>query len=292
MLHYFLTGDPRSREAALDLARWVLDMDDGVRTPFRWLTRQDTGLASSTVEPRYHGAGRGAGNSIVTLLNAWRLTGERRYLEKAERLIRRCINPSDDIEALTLLDVEARWSYTVFLQALGRYLDQKADAGEFDATYRYVRASLLHYATWMATRESPYLETPEKLEYPNETWAAQDMRKSEVFKIAARHTTGTLRARFLERSAFFFENCTRTLASMPTRTLARPLAILLTNGFSHAYFTRHPDTQAPAVEERREDFGAPERFIPQQIRARRRAMVVMGGLLLTAALGCVYLLLQ
>ena len=144
----------------------------------------------------------------------------------------------------------------------------------------------------MAEREYPYLEMPEKLEYPTETWAAQDMRKSEVFKIAARHTTGTLRERFLERSAFFFENCTRTLASMPTRTLARPLAILLTNGFSHAYFMRHPDTQAPAVEERREDFGAPERFIPQKIRAIRRAMVVMGGLLLTAALGCAYLLLQ
>ncbi len=104
MLHYFLTGDPRSREAALDLARWVIDMDDGTRTPFRWLTRQDTGLASSTADLGYHGPGRGAGNSVVTLLNAWRLTGDRRYLEKAEGLIRRCINPSDDIEALNLLD--------------------------------------------------------------------------------------------------------------------------------------------------------------------------------------------
>ncbi len=144
----------------------------------------------------------------------------------------------------------------------------------------------------MAAREYPYLEIPEKLEYPTETWAAQDMRKSEVFKMAARHSTGTPRERFLERSAFFFENCTRTLASMPTRTLVRPVAILLTNGFSHAYFMRHPDTRAPAVEERREDFGAPERFIPQKIRAIRRAMMVMGGLLLTAALGCAYLLLR
>ena len=37
MLHYFLTGDRASRDAAIGLARWVLDMDDGRRTPFRWL---------------------------------------------------------------------------------------------------------------------------------------------------------------------------------------------------------------------------------------------------------------
>ncbi len=59
--------------------------------------------------------------------------------------------------------------------------------------YAYARASLLHYARWMAEHEYPYLEKPEILEYPTETWAAQDMRKSEIFDYAARHTTGAER---------------------------------------------------------------------------------------------------
>src|SRR4029453_3378944 len=37
MLHYFLTGDAASRDAAIGLGQWVLDMEDGSRTPFRWL---------------------------------------------------------------------------------------------------------------------------------------------------------------------------------------------------------------------------------------------------------------
>ena len=48
--------------------RWVIDMDDGRKTVFRWLAGGDTGLASSTGSELYHGPGRGAANSILTLL--------------------------------------------------------------------------------------------------------------------------------------------------------------------------------------------------------------------------------
>ena len=102
--------------------------------------------------------------------------------------------------ARNLLDAENRWFYTMFLQALGRYLDYKAELGQLDFMYAYARASLLHYARWMAEHEYPYLDKPEILEYPTETWAAQDMRKSEIFKYAARHATGAERERFLERA--------------------------------------------------------------------------------------------
>ena len=104
------------------------------------------------------------------------MTGERAFLAKVDELIRRCVHPSDDIAALDLLDAERRWSYTVFLQAVARYLDDKAEGGELDAAYAYARAALLHYARWMAEHEYPYLDTPAGLEYPTETWAAQDMR--------------------------------------------------------------------------------------------------------------------
>src|SRR5262249_27711681 len=226
LLHYFLTGSAASREAVLELAQWVIDMDDGHKTVFRWLARGDTGLASSSGNPLYHGPGRGPGNSINALLDAHYLTGEARFFAKAEQLIRRCIHPADNLANRQLLDAERRWYYTVFLQALGRYLDHQADQGELGYSYAYARASLLHYARWMADNEYPYLDKPEMLEYPTETWAAQDMRKSEVFKYAAKHAAGVERARFLERADFFFRSSVTTLQGMKTRTLARPVVLL------------------------------------------------------------------
>jgi hypothetical protein len=287
MLHYFLTGNPQSREAAIGLAQWVIDMDDGRKTIFRWLDRGYTGLASATVSPNYHGPGRGAGNSINALLDGHRLTGERRFLDKAEQLIHRCVHPSDDIAPRNLLDTERRWSYTVFFQALGKYLEYKIEREELDRMYAYARASLLHYARWMAINEYPYLEKPGLLEYPTETWAAQDVRKSDVFLFAAKHAAGEERARFLERSQFFFRYATSTLMSMKTRTLARPVVIMLSNGLMHNYFQKHPDEAAPPPQINPTDFGQPEVFVPQKRRAKSRFIILSAA---AAAVGMLAIL--
>jgi hypothetical protein len=269
MLHYYLTGSVPSREAVLDLAEWVLNLDDGRLTVFKWLSRGATGLASATVSPLYHGPGRGAANSIITLLNAYRLTAQSRFLHKAEELIRRCIHPEDEPERLDLLDAERRWSYTVFLQALGRYLDDKAQLGEIDAAYAYAQASLVRYAEWMAAHEYPYLDRPEILEYPNETWSAQDMRKSDVFKLAARHARSDRRDRFLERSRFFFRSSIEALGRSPTRTLARPVVLMLSYGYFDAAFALgiEPAPAAPSSV----TYGLRARFEPQRQIAMRRA---------------------
>lgn len=103
LLHHFLTGSALSRETALELARWTMAMEDGRRTPFRWLARGPTGLASASGSPLYHGPGRGPGNAVNTLVDAHRLTGERAYLEKAEELIRRCAHPKEEVGRLELL---------------------------------------------------------------------------------------------------------------------------------------------------------------------------------------------
>lgn len=282
MLHYFLTGSEQAREAALGLARWVIDMDDGRKTIFRFLSRADTGLASQSRDNGYHGPGRGSGNSLAALIDGHRLSGDPAFLAKAEQLVQRCVHPNDDIARRNLLDVENRWFYTIFLYSLGKYLDYKAGRGELDRTYAYARASLLHYARWMADHEVPTLSRPEILEYPNETWAAQDMRKSEVFKFAAKHATGTEKARFLERSEFFFRDSVSRLTAFESRTLARPVVLLLTFGQMHAHFQKHPDETAPAPKEDVREFGAPEVFVPQKVIAKKRAkLLVVAG----AALG-------
>lgn len=270
-LHYLLTGDAQSLEAAIGLGRWVIAMDDGSTTPFAWVASGATGLASATCTPEYHGPGRGAGHSINVLLDAHRLSGDRAFIEKAEELIRRCIHPHDDVEARHLLDAERRWSYTALLEALARYLDYKAERDELDDTYAYARASLLRYARWMLQREYPFLDKPQILEYPTETWAAQDMRKAEIFLLASRHAPEAEREAFLERGRFFFEYSTSALKRMPTRGCTRPVVLLLSHGFMYGYFLARRADRAPEPRAEVHEFGAPPpRFVPQKTRALER----------------------
>jgi hypothetical protein len=284
MLHYFLTGNEAARQAAIGLAQWVINMDDGQQTVFKWLSREYTGLASKSRDPSYHGPGRGAANSIAVLLDGHRLTKEKRFLDKAEQLIRRCIHPNDDIDARNLLDAENRWFYTMFLQSLGRYLFYKAEREELDDHYAYARAALSHYARWMVDHEYPYLTKPDLLEFPTETWAAQDMRKSEVFKLAALCSNGEERQRFVERADFFFKYSVETLQSMPTRSLCRPVVLMLNFGYMHAWFKQHPDASFPQPATNSPEFGTPSIFVPQKTIALRRAkrIVVIGSICLLA----------
>src|SRR5262249_2517532 len=149
-----------------------------------------------------------------------------------------------------------------------------------------------HYANWMADHERPYLSHPEILEYPTETWAAQDIRKSEVFEYAARHADSKDRARFVERAEFFFEDSIRTLQAMPTRTLARPVVLLLGHGFRRAY-TRHHGVAAAPVPRAAvpRPWPAPDVFVPQKLRAKRRAVRLAAIGTALGSIGLAYLAL-
>jgi hypothetical protein len=270
MLHYFLTGEETSRQTVIDSADYVIAIDDGRRTVFRWLAAGETGWASRS-DPGYYGPGRAAANSLNALVDGHRLSGEPRFEEKAARLVRRVIHPHDDIAALRLDAPEERWYYSMFLQSLGKYLQYKQERGQLDAMYLYARSSLLHYARWMAVHEYPYLEKPEKLEFPTETWAAQEIRKSDVFYLAAMYADGDERIQLCERALFFFRTAVDTLRRMPTRTLVRPMVIMLTSGLLHSWFRDHPDTRAP-IPDSETDFGVPQRFVAQRDLAKSRAM--------------------
>jgi len=273
LLHFYLTGSSVSRQTVESLGKYVIDADDGRKTIFRHLDSGFTGHISESGFDRYHGPGRSPANALNALLDAARLTRNSAFLDKAEQLIRRCIHPSDDLEARNLLNAENRWFYTMFLQSLGKYLYFKAERLELDRMYTYARASLLHYARWAVEHEFPYLSQPEILEFPTETWAAQDMRKCEVFNLAALTTSGEERVVFLERARYFFDYSTQTLAEMETRTLARPLALLLTNGFSQAYFDRRDEIPAPP-DSAAEDFGSPTQFVTQKERVKKKIAVL------------------
>lgn len=234
--YYFLTGDPWARETVQGLAEWVINMDQPRGGILGMIDRRPRGLASATVSRDYHGPGRGGGNSINALLDAYRLSNDRRYVDKAEVLIRRCIHPEDSIEERNLCDIEYRWSYTVFLRVLGKYLDFKIEIDGTDWMYEYARASLLHYVEWMAEHEVPYKQVLNKVQIPTETWPAQDIWKSIVFLFAAKYEQGLNRTRYLEKAQYYFHRTVTDLLSFETWQLARPLILLLVNGYMHAYF--------------------------------------------------------
>jgi hypothetical protein len=284
MLHYFLTGDEASRDTVVGLAQFVLDADDGAKTMLRWLSRAPTGYATASGSYSYHGPGRGPANSLNALLDGHRLTGEHRFLEKAEEIIRRVVHPEEDVAQHRLDDPEHRWFYLMFLQSLGKYLWRKGELGHLDNMYGYGRASLLLYADWMVAHERPYLDTPEKLEYPTETWAAHEVRKSDVLCLASLCAQGSTRERLLERSNFFFRCATETLRPMPTRTLARPVIVLLSSGLVLPGMGLTRSLAWPPPSKPVPTFGAFETFRPQKEIAKRRLKVLVTsiGLLLLA----------
>jgi hypothetical protein len=269
LLHYYyLTGDIEAKNAVLELAEWVLGMDDGSRTILSFFDTGPTGLASQTVSPNYHKPGRGAGNSINALLDGFRLSSSKNYLEKAEELIQRCIHPHDNISELSLDEPEYRWSYLVFLQVLTKFLHFKEEVGEFDYIYFYTRDSLIHYTTWMAAHEKPYQEVLHKVEIPTETWPAHDVRKSCIFYQASRYVTEEQRTLFLEKGKYYFRRSLDDLFRYDTAFLTRPLVILIVYGLMPLWYQQHKIE--PVTRNHDFDFGKPVEFIPQKKRVMTR----------------------
>lgn len=262
LLYYFLTGDSLAYEVVQGLADWVINMDQGRSGLLGFIDRRPRGLASASTHFDYHGPGRGGGNSINALIDGYRLTKNEKYLFKAEELIRRCIHPHDRIEKRNLANIEGRWSYLVFLQVLGKYLDFKTEWHTLDEMYGYAKASLLHYAEWMVKNEVPYKQVLDRVEIPTETWPAQDIRKSNVFKLAAKYADETTRSVFLQKSEFFFSSSVSDLLSFKTCRLTRPLILMLVNGYMHSYFQMNPCESAPAPLKNYE-FGRPSSFTSQ-----------------------------
>src|SRR5207244_5089741 len=135
-----------------------------------------------------------------------------------------------DVAARDLLDVERRWSYTVLLTVLARYLGLKAEAGELDFLYAYAHASLLRYAEWMLQHEVPYFDHPEKLEYPTETWAAQELRKANVLRLAAGCAEEPVRGRLTRRAGEVSERGGDGLVRVDSRHAARAGRLVLGEG--------------------------------------------------------------
>jgi len=284
MLCYYMTGNPNYRESVLNLADQLIAMENPNGTPFRILSQRETGQASDS-QANYHGPGRASGNAVSALLDGHRISDDERYLRKAEQLIERVTSPRQNLDELDLLNAETRWFYTVHLQALGKYLDHKIELNQLDRMYAYAQQTLLLYARWMVKHERPILDTPEKLQYPTESWPAQEMRKVEALQYAAKHSSGDERQQFLDKADWFFNYVVRTLTNFNTKSLARPVVLLLSFGWSRAYWQNREVPPAPAPREPLNIEALPpwKMFVPQKVIAMQRAKKILAAGAVAAA---------
>lgn len=239
LLHYFMTGDLRSRNALHDLGAFALRNISYDRSLVRRMRKlavrcfrrlREGAPANDRPEPfELDGPGRASGNSINTCLDALLLTRDPRYLSAVDDLIRRCATPCDDLNAMRLLDVERRWMYTIYLQVLARFLDLGVEIGAPESLVFHARATLLHYSRWMSAYERPYLDHPEILDFPNETWPAQDLRKAAIFIHAARQAQDSHAQQLLQKALYFLARATRDLASFVTSSQTRPIGVINQN---------------------------------------------------------------
>lgn len=237
MLHYFHTGNSDYKEAVIALAEWELLALSGpqtvlaaIRRGIDHINRWRNFKGQKHLFPRYP-LTRGTGNAVTACLDALEVTGDNRFLVAAEGLIRGSLHPNDDIDSRNLLNAEVAWSYTVLLVAVVKYLDKKRELEQLDTGYEHARASLMAYADWMLEHEYPYLEKPEILEYPNETWATQDLRKCVIFYHAAHYGSPERLMSYIRKARFFYETAEIELEKHKSSAFTRPVALMLQNGW-------------------------------------------------------------
>ncbi|MCH8538582.1 MAG: hypothetical protein LAT66_12530 [Alkalimonas sp.] len=244
--HFWLTGQTASKQAVLELAQWMIRYHEGGQSFLGqlWaiksneLPRLIRLLKRQHVTAHRYAFTRGTGNYLTALLDAYELSGDCSYLAKSETVIQNTIHPKDNIEDRNLDDPEHTWSYLILLASISKYLKTKQSLEQLDDNYDYAAASFLHYARWIANNEQLFLSVPEKLEYPNDTWLAQDIRKAMLlFQASCISSNTEERAWFAEEANKWLHLVVQQLSKSETLEFARIQIILLQNHGPHLYKT-------------------------------------------------------
>lgn len=237
LLHGWMTGQCESVETSVALTKWMKHAHEGtgglleqvLAIKKQELPKFKQMLRGERPTSHRYPFTRGTGNYINSVLDAWLATGDDDWVTLAEKVIVATIHPNDDIEARDLLNVETGWHYLVLLTAIAKYLMLSAIMAHKSATVHYAQAALCHYARWMLEHERPFLSDPSQLEYPNDTWVAQDIRKAMVLFQAAWLDDEERKERYEREARRWLDNVATTLTASPERTFTRILVILMQN---------------------------------------------------------------
>ncbi len=244
LYHYWLTGNSRSRDAVLKLANWMISNQEGkggLLEQLLALKKHDLPklkalLKNESPSTHHYPFTRGTGNYINTLLDAAQLTGDQHWLERVESIIYNTIHPGDNIKKRDLLNVEVAWSYLVLLQSLVKYLGIKEERRQYDEHFQFALDAFAHYSRWMAQNERPFLSNPEILEFPNDTWAAQDIRKVMLMHQAAYYDPERA-SQYLSKAEEWLLYISSTLSKSDEARYTRIMVILMQNYGPHHFKT-------------------------------------------------------
>jgi len=229
---YYLTGDEKYKDALLKLTGWITYLMEGGDTVLEKVKqmlirdiRQMKMTKNGNKIPDYkYPLSRATGNYLNTLLDAYVVSNDNSYLNRAGKVIRNTINPKDDISLRHIEEVELNWSYTILLQSVAKYLHSKLINKQLDDDFVFAYQSFFHYLDWMQENEGFYLDKPEILVYPNSTWPAQDVRKAHLFFVAFLFTKET---KYEEAGNRYLEYVVQYLSQNNVLKSTRILAILM-----------------------------------------------------------------
>jgi len=267
LLYFLLTGDQNANESIFQLYNWVTSRQDGTKTLLRFISSNPTGLSTCTRNPLHQGLGRGGAYSINTCLDAYVLSGKKKYLITGEKFIRVCCHPDENPDDLNLLNREDQWSYTVFLQLLGKYLDIKHEQDDHDDMFFYARDVLITIVDWMIDNEFPYLDKPSDLEYPTSTWAAQDLRKICVFLYAAIYGRKSSYQKYTEKAKFYFEKSKSYLKSFNDSNSIRNMVLIMNCVPFYFFFSQNGLQKKYIAHKENLIYKKRIKFIPQRVDA-------------------------
>jgi len=241
LYHYLLTGNEASKAAVLELAGWMVASHEGsggflenvLAMKKRELPRMKALAMGKTVTKHRYPFTRGTGNYLTALIDASIAAPECDWLSKAGAVIYDTVHPEDNVAARNLLDSETGWSYLILLSAIARYLHEKHALNQIDNSYQYAAASFLTYTHWVQQNERPFLTDITQLEFPNQTWVAQDIRKAMLIFQAAELTRGTEAESLQKTGQEWLKEICDTLETSNEREYSRILVILMQNYGPH-----------------------------------------------------------
>ena len=253
-------------------------MDDGRRNLLGLIDDGPTGTGQPDHGERdYHGPGRGAGNSINALLDGWLLSGRRRYLDKAEALIRRTIHPDDDIAARELLDDGAALVVHGLPRRPGALPGRQ---GRGRRAGRHVRLRPRRPAGLRgldARARGPLLRPPRAARIPDRDLGGPGVPQGQR-PAAGRRARRRAAPRAAARAGGTSWPTGRwaDLLRFESRDVARSVAILLREATRDASFRVLGAAPAPRPPEGF-DFGAPDRFVDQKGRVLAQLRTAPGA---------------
>lgn len=232
-LHYLLTGYMPSKTASLKLSKWIETLYEGDNT----LVALALGIKNrhrvdlkSVLTGKYP-LDRGTGNYIQALLDRYELTGKMSIIAQVGRIVCNTVSSNDVIEARDLKNIEETWFYTVFLQSVCRFLTILKQINSVDsATLAHqVILSVSPYFKWIVEHEYLALDKPEILEFANQTWSAQDLRKVCILAFMSPFINDTTKSKAQNKRTEFESNIIERLKRSPESKTTRVMCLMMQN---------------------------------------------------------------